>query len=30
MRILVLGHGFTIVQEDTNTMWNRSIIHFTI
>ena len=30
MRALVLSHGFTIVQEDTTTMWNGSIIRFTI
>jgi SAM-dependent methyltransferase len=30
MRALVLSHGFTIIQEDTTTMWNGSIIHFTI
>jgi SAM-dependent methyltransferase len=30
MRALVLAHGFRIVQEDTTTMWNGSIIHFTI
>ncbi len=30
MRALVLGHGFKIVQEDTTTMWNGAIIHFTI
>jgi SAM-dependent methyltransferase len=29
MRALVLSHGFTIIQEDTTTMWNGSIIHFT-
>jgi SAM-dependent methyltransferase len=30
MRAMVLGHGFTIVREDTGTMWNGGIIHFTI
>jgi SAM-dependent methyltransferase len=30
MRALVLRHGYTIVQEDTTTMWNGSIIHFSI
>ncbi len=30
MRALVLRHGFTIVGEDTGTMWNGAIIHFTI
>jgi SAM-dependent methyltransferase len=30
MRALVRGHGFKIVQEDTTTMWNGAIIHFTI
>jgi SAM-dependent methyltransferase len=30
MRALVLGHGYRIVQEDTTTMWNGAIIHFTI
>jgi SAM-dependent methyltransferase len=30
MRGLVLRHGFKIVQEDTGTMWNGGIIHFTI
>ena len=30
MRGIVLSHGFTIIQEDTTTMWNGSIIHFTI
>ena len=30
MRVLVLSHGFTIIEEDTTTMWNGSIIHFTI
>jgi SAM-dependent methyltransferase len=30
MRALVLSHGFSIVQEDTTTMWNGAIIHFTI
>ena len=30
MRALVLGHGFRIVDEDTGTMWNGAIIHFTI
>jgi len=30
MRALVLRHGYTIVQEDTTTMWNGAIIHFTI
>jgi SAM-dependent methyltransferase len=29
MRALVLRHGFTILREDTGTMWNGSIIHFT-
>jgi SAM-dependent methyltransferase len=29
MRALVLNHGFRIIQEDTTTMWNGSIIHFT-
>jgi SAM-dependent methyltransferase len=30
MRALVLSHGFTIMQEDTTTMWNGAIIHFTV
>jgi SAM-dependent methyltransferase len=30
MRALVLRHGFRIVAEDTGTMWNGAIIHFTI
>jgi SAM-dependent methyltransferase len=30
MRALVLGHGFRILREDTGTMWNGAIIHFTI
>ena len=30
MRALVLSRGYTIIQEDTTTMWNGSIIHFTI
>lgn len=30
MRGLVLSHDFKIVQEDTTTMWNGSVIHFTI
>lgn len=30
MRALVLSHGYRIVQEDTTTMWNGAIIHFTI
>jgi hypothetical protein len=30
MRALVRAHGFRIVQEDTTTMWNGAIIHFTI
>lgn len=30
MRALVLGHRFRIVQEDTTTMWNGAIVHFTI
>ena len=29
MRALVLGHGYRIIQEDTTTMWNGAIIHFT-
>jgi SAM-dependent methyltransferase len=30
MRALVLRHGYEIVQEDTTTMWNGAIVHFTI
>lgn len=30
MRALLLGHGFKIVREDTGTMWNGSIVFFTI
>ena len=30
MRALVLHHGFRIVAEDTGTMWNGAIIHFSI
>jgi SAM-dependent methyltransferase len=30
MRALVLRHGFTVIREDTGTMWNGAIIHFTI
>jgi SAM-dependent methyltransferase len=30
MRKIVLSHGFKILKEDTTTMWNGSIIHFTI
>jgi SAM-dependent methyltransferase len=30
MRALVLRHGFTIVEEDTGTMWNGAIVHFTV
>lgn len=30
MRALVLSHGYRIVEEDTSTMWNGAIIHFTI
>ena len=29
MRALVLSHGYRIIQEDTTTMWNGAIIHFT-
>lgn len=30
MRALVSSHGYRIVQEDTTTMWNGAIIHFTL
>ena len=30
MRALVRGHGYKIIQEDTTTMWNGAIIHFTV
>jgi cyclopropane fatty-acyl-phospholipid synthase-like methyltransferase len=30
MRALVLAHGFKILEEDTTTMWNGAIVHFTI
>jgi cyclopropane fatty-acyl-phospholipid synthase-like methyltransferase len=30
MRALVLRHGFRIVAEDTGTMWNGAIIHFSL
>ncbi len=30
MRALVTRHGFTILREDTTTMWNGAIIHFTV
>ena len=30
MRALLLRHGYKIVQEDTTTMWNGAIVHFTI
>jgi SAM-dependent methyltransferase len=30
MRALVLTHGYKILQEDTTTMWNGAIVHFTM
>jgi SAM-dependent methyltransferase len=30
MRALVRGHGYKIIAEDTTTMWNGAIIHFTV
>jgi cyclopropane fatty-acyl-phospholipid synthase-like methyltransferase len=30
MRALVRGHGYKILQEDTTTMWNGAIVHFSI
>jgi len=30
MRALVRGHGYRIIQEDTTTMWNGAIVHFSI
>ena len=30
MRAMVLSHGFTVVEEDTTTMWNGAIIRFTV
>ncbi len=30
MRAMVSGHGYRILREDTTTMWNGAIIHFTI
>ena len=30
MRALLLSHCYSIIQEDTGTMWNGAIIHFTI
>ena len=30
MRAIVRGHGFKILEEDTTTMWNGAIVHFTL
>jgi hypothetical protein len=30
MRALVANCGYRIVQEDTTTMWNGALIHFTV